>query len=87
MKFLLFKIKKFFSTLPEHFKRTQVKAVYDSDLKGLIESLGITNEIETGNRSCKFCGTSITFENLQAIQKESGELKFICTKSECFSKI
>lgn len=87
MKLLLFKIKKFFSALLNSFRRTRVKAVYDSDLKNLIDSLGITQEIESGKYNCKFCNTIITFENLQAIQKEGGELRFICTKLECFSKI
>ncbi len=87
MKFLLFKIKKFFAALPNSFRRTRVRAVYDSDLKNLIDSLGIAQEIESGKYNCKFCNAIITFENLQAIQKEGGELKFICTKLECFSKI
>lgn len=87
MKLLLFKIKKFFAALPNSFRRTRMKAVYDSDLKNLIDSLGITPGIEGGKYNCKFCNAIITFENLQAIQKESGELIFICTKPECFSKI
>ena len=84
---LLFKIKRFFSTLPDRFRKTNIKAVYDSDLKSLINSLGIKDKIDNGAYVCRFCNAPITFENLQAIQKEGGELKFICTKLECFSKI
>lgn len=87
MNLFLFRIKNFFETLPDRFKRTHVRAVYDSDLKNLIDSLGIRSEIDSGTYACKFCNIPITFENLRAIQKESGELKFICTKLECFSKI
>lgn len=87
MKLVLFKIKNFFKTFPDRFGRTRVRAVYDSDLKNLIDSLGIRSEIDSGIYTCKFCDTPITFENLRAIQKEAGELKFICTKLECFSKI
>ena len=87
MRLFLFKIKKFFVSLPDSFRRTRVKAVYDSDLKNLIDFLGIEKEIESGTHNCKFCNSPITFENLQAIQKDGGELKFICTKNECFSKL
>jgi len=87
MKLFLFKIKNFFKTLPDRFGKTRVKAVYDSDLMNLVESLGIRSGIEAGTYSCKFCATTITFDNLQAIQKEGGELKFICSNLECFSKI
>lgn len=87
MKLFWYKIKNFFRKLPDRFGRTKIRAVYDSDLMNLVESLGIKNAIETGTYSCKFCGTIITFDNLQAIQKEGGELKFICSNPECFSKI
>lgn len=87
MRLFLFKIKNFLKTFPDRFSRTRVRAVYDSDLKNLIDSLGIRNEIDSGTYACKFCNTPITFENLRAIQKEAGALKFICTKLECISKI
>lgn len=87
MKLFIFKIKKFFKTIPELFKSTKVKMVYDSDLNNLIESLGIKKKIENGDFSCRFCSVPITHENLGAIQKDSGELKFICTKLECLSKL
>ncbi len=87
MKLFWYKIKNFFSKLPDRFKKTSIKAVYDSDLMNLVESLGIKDSIETGSYLCKFCATPITFENLQAIQKDGGELKFICSRLECFSKI
>jgi len=81
------KLKSFLAKFLQRFKTTKVKAVYDSDLIGLVESLGIKKAIESGSYTCKFCGTTICFENLQAIQKDGGELKFICTNPECFSKI
>ncbi len=87
MKLFWYKIKNFFRKLPDRLGKTRVKAVYDSDLMNLVESLGIKSGIEAGTYSCKFCATAITFDNLQAIQKEGGELKFICSNLECFSKI
>lgn len=87
MKLFIFRIKNFFKTLPELFKSTKVKMVYDSDLSNLVESLGIKTKIEDGAFFCRFCNTQITLENLGAIQKESDGLKFICTKLECLSKL
>lgn len=87
MKILLYKIKHFFAIFPNRLRKTSVKAVYDSDLVSLVESMGIKNAIENGSYSCKFCNTPITFENLQAIQKDGGKLKIICSSIECLNKI
>lgn len=87
MKLFWYKLKNFFRKFPHRFGKTSMRAVYDTDLIHLIESLGVKEAIEAGTYTCKFCYTPITFENLQAIQKEEGELKFICSKAECFSKI
>lgn len=87
MSLFIFRVKKFFKSIPGLFKRTQIKAVYDDDLKSLIDSLGISPDIESGNFKCKYCSAVITFENLQAISKESGEIKIVCSNLECVSKL
>jgi len=87
MKLIIFRIKSFFKKLPELFKSTKVKMVYDSDLDHLIESLGIKTKVADGVFSCRFCNAQINHENLGAIQKDGGDLKFICMKLECLSKL
>jgi len=87
MRLFYFKIKNFFKTLPELFKSTKVKMVYDSDLSNLVESLGIKTKIENGDFLCRFCNVQITLENLGSIQKDVGELRFTCTNLECLSKL
>jgi len=87
MKILFFKIKRFITSFPYHFKKMRIKAVYDADLKNLVKSLGLDMGIENGEYKCKYCGTIISFENLQAILKENSEIKFICSNFECLSKI
>lgn len=87
MKLLFFKIKKFITSFPDSLKKTQVKAVYDADLKNLVKSLGLDIGIENGKYKCKYCGTIISLENLQVILKENSKIKFICSNLECLSKL
>lgn len=87
MKIILFKIKKFITSFPNRFKRTHIKAVYDADLENLVKSLDLDIGIENGEYKCKYCGTIISLENLQAILKENSEIKFICSNFECLSKL
>lgn len=87
MKVLLIKINKIIQSILGCLKKTKVKAVYEDDLKKMIESLGIATGIENGVYKCKYCGSRMSFENLQAILKEKGEIKFVCFDLKCFSKI
>lgn len=67
------------------FKKYRMKAVYDEDLLKLLASLDALEIIEKGKASCLICNNKIDLNNLAAIKKSSGVIRFIC--SDCFSKV
>ncbi len=72
------------------FKRLQksnIKAVHDSDLQDVLTSLGVFEKVSNGNATCTFCNTNVNLDNLEAVYKERGSIKFICSKDDCVSKL
>lgn len=82
-----FKIKKYFGTLIYRFKKSKVKAVYDDDLPLLLESLGILEKVRQGEVNCVYCGNTVNLDNLEAIFLKNKEIKFVCSKPICISKL
>lgn len=71
------------------FKRSKkkIKFVYNDDLAFYLESLGAKEDIQSGKYKCSSCGEIITIENIGAIVPHEREIKFLCLKKKCFSKI
>lgn len=82
-----FKIKKYFETLIYRFKKSKVKAVHDDDLPLLLESLGILEKVQKGEVNCVYCGNTVNLDNLEAIFLKNKEIKFVCSKPICISKL
>lgn len=76
-------IKSFFHRL----KKSKIKAVHDSDLNGVLSSLGVLQKVQNGEAICEFCKDVVSIENLEAIFNEGGNIKFICSKPDCVSKL
>ncbi len=87
MSLLIFKIKKCVKSFPYRFKKAKIKAVHESDLVGVLQSLGVFDRINGGTEKCVSCGDTISLENIEAIFLNKGKIKFICSKNECVSKI
>jgi hypothetical protein len=64
----------------------EIKAVHEKSLRELIESLGLSKEIEEGKIRCCYCGKKITFENLQCIYPKGNEIFICCDDLKCFEK-
>lgn len=82
-----FRIKKYFGTLIFHFKKSKMKAVHDEDLPQLLNSLGILEKVQKGEVNCVYCGDTINLDNLEAIFLKNKEIRFICSKPICISKL
>jgi len=67
--------------------KEKVKAVHDEDLEKFIEGLGMLNEFSRGELRCKFCKTTITFENMQSVFPQSGSVKFVCDGPDCAKEL
>ena len=87
MDLLFSKFKKYFQSFLGYFRKTKVKAVHDSDLLEVLESLGVLKKIQNNQVKCVYCGELITLTNIEAVFRDKGEIKLICSKPECLSKI
>lgn len=58
-------------------------AVYDDDLRKLLENLGVLDQFDNGQMICKFCGEVITENNLSAVFPDNGEVAIVCDKLDC----
>lgn len=64
-------------------KRLPVKAVWDSDLRTLLDSLGMLEDLIEGNLLCAKCGTPVDFDNLGALFQYEGDIGVSCDESAC----
>jgi hypothetical protein len=67
-------------------RRYEISAVHEKDLKELLSSLNLLEEVNEGHIHCKFCDTVITLENLQCIYPKGDEIVFCCDKIGCFEQ-
>ena len=68
-------------------KDNQMKAVHDNDLKKLLESLGVYENVIAGNYQCLFCGRIITLDNIDSIVPHKQSIQFTCDHSHCHLKL
>lgn len=67
-------------------KYQEISAVHERDLKKLLESLGLLEDVEEGRIKCNFCGNEITFDSLQCIYPKNDEIVFCCDDIKCFEQ-
>lgn len=68
-------------------KSSRLKAVYEDDLESYLKSLGILESVKRGDLLCRFCGNVISFDNLEVIVPEDGEIKLICSNRNCVNQL
>ncbi len=67
--------------------KSTISAVHDDDLIGFLSGLGVLADVKYGKAACKFCRQSVTLDNLIAVFPESGDIKFVCDRTGCLSKL
>lgn len=65
----------------------KIKAVDDSDLASLLESLGELDNVAQGKQECIYCHSPITLENIEGIIPLEGKVVFSCNRSECAMRL
>lgn len=68
-------------------KENKMKVVHDKDLKTLLQSLGVYENVVEGKFKCLFCGEKISFENIDSIVPYEESIQFTCDKLECHTKL
>ena len=63
-----------------------IPAVYDRDLKALLERAGLYERVARGEAKCYFCGRRLGLSDIGAIITLNGELKLICDNPACLWK-
>ena len=63
-----------------------LRAVHDTDLEGVLQSLGLLEGLRRGQLQCGVCGNTVTFENLRCIYPQGSKIKVCCDRPECFEK-
>jgi hypothetical protein len=56
----------------------------DSELEGLLRSLGLWSEMEAGNLTCSACGDPVTKGSLGGMYFRDGKPHIICNKASCY---
>lgn len=67
-------------------KKTTIPAIYEDDIQGVFEKLGLWDKLNNGKIKCAVCGDIITFDNFSAMKKIDGVIKLICDKGTCLMK-
>jgi len=67
-------------------KYHEIRAVHEKSIRELVESLGLSKDVEEGRINCQYCGKKINFENLQCIYPKADEILFCCDDIRCFEK-
>jgi len=68
-------------------KRVELQAVWDSDLRTLLESVGIFEELLTGSLSCAVCGRSVDLDNLGAVIPTRDTARVVCDCARCIRSV
>lgn len=64
-----------------------IKAVHDQDLQLLLDSLGLTEQINEGKMKCGICGTPIDMNNLLCVYPSGEMIKVCCNNNECYGSV
>jgi hypothetical protein len=61
-------------------------AVDDKSLVGVLERLGIYQDVAAGRARCRFCGVVVTMQNLGGLFKHEGQVRLVCNDIRCLYK-
>ena len=63
--------------------REILSAVHDNEFEQFLKNINQFDNIQRGNCLCKYCGKTITIENIYSVFPESGTIKFVCDEMKC----
>ena len=66
--------------------KEKIHAISYGDLNGLIESLGLTADLQMGTLFCSSCGKKLSEDNIGCIYPLENEIKLCCDSLDCLEK-
>lgn len=64
-----------------------LQAVHDIKFEQFLRNINKYDDVVDGKCKCKFCGKTVTLENIACIFPESGAVKFVCDEMSCLAKM
>ena len=64
-------------------KNVGLAAVWDEDLHALLDSLGVLDDLLTGNMRCTICSCVVDFDNLGTIIPAINDVRLTCDDASC----
>lgn len=64
-----------------------IKTILSNDIDKVLDKAKIKDLFYNGELKCKFCGETITVDNIYSFLPESGALSLVCCKEECISAL
>ncbi len=58
-------------------------AVDDRSLVGVLQKLGIYQDVVAGRTHCYFCGSAVAMQNLGGLFKHEGLVRVVCNSIKC----
>lgn len=68
-------------------KDNKMKVVHDNDLKKLLLSLNVYEDVINKKYKCLFCGRDITMDNIDSIMPYEQTIQFTCDEENCHLKL
>lgn len=72
-----------FTQFVDRPEKEEIKAVYDDDLEGYLESLDLWKPIKEGIVDCHFCKTSVSRDSIGAIVPTDDGIAVVCDDESC----
>jgi hypothetical protein len=66
--------------------RTEINALYEDDLDGLLDGLGVLREYTDGSLRCAYCQRALTEAGVGAVRMRH-RLVFACSRLDCTREI
>jgi len=64
-----------------------LQAVYDEDLDGLLQSLGLRQDLDNGNLRCFCCGAVLKRETVGCLFPFEGSIHLCCEAPPCMARL
>lgn len=62
-----------------------IKTVLSNDIDKILDKAKIKDLFYSKEIKCKFCGDTVTVDNIYSFLPESGALNLVCCKEKCIS--
>lgn len=64
-------------------KVEQIDAIHQSETEEYLSSIGLLEDLNEGNLSCKNCGDDLNIDNIGLMRRSEGDLILCCDKFRC----